>query len=155
MLPLTEAQREALAELCRRYGVARLDLFGSAAAGSVDPARSDLDFLVEFRKGPAMNLADQYFGLLAALEQLFGRKVDLLTPRSLRNPYFIREVEKLMQPGTSALFVLDHASDMDVILHRIQGLGGTVLKTNVDPDRAKLIQSTLAGAHSDSTRRGA
>ena len=59
---------------------------------------------------------------------------------------FVRDVERLMQPGTSALFVLDDAVDMEVILHAIQGLGGTVLKTNVDPERAKLIQSTLGGA---------
>jgi uncharacterized membrane protein len=57
---------------------------------------------------------------------------------------FVREVERLMQPGTSALFMLDDAGDMEVILHRIQGLGGTVLRTNVDPERARLIQSTLA-----------
>jgi uncharacterized membrane protein len=58
---------------------------------------------------------------------------------------FIQDVEKLMRPGTSALFVLDEEGDMDVILHTIRGLGGTVLKTNVDLERAKLIQSTLAG----------
>jgi len=57
---------------------------------------------------------------------------------------FIREVTSLMKPGTSALFVLDDGGDMDVILHTIQGLGGTVLRTNVDLERAKLIQSTLA-----------
>jgi uncharacterized membrane protein len=59
---------------------------------------------------------------------------------------FIGEVEGLMKPGTSALFVLDEAGDMDMILNRIHGLGGTVLKTNVDLERAKLIQSTLAAA---------
>jgi uncharacterized membrane protein len=58
---------------------------------------------------------------------------------------FVREIERLMRPGTSALFVLDDAGDMEVILHAIRGLGGTVLKTNVDRERAKLIQSTLAG----------
>jgi uncharacterized membrane protein len=57
---------------------------------------------------------------------------------------FITEVKGLMKPGTSAIFVLDHEGDMDVILHRIRGLGGTVLKTNVDLERARLIQSTLA-----------
>ena len=62
---------------------------------------------------------------------------------------FIREVEGLMKPGTSALFVLDDQGDMEVILHKIRGLGGTVLKTNVDLDRAKLIQSTLATASAD------
>jgi uncharacterized membrane protein len=57
---------------------------------------------------------------------------------------FVREVEGLMKPGTSALFVLDDQGDLGVILHAIRGLGGTVLKTNVDLERAKLIQSTLA-----------
>jgi uncharacterized membrane protein len=59
---------------------------------------------------------------------------------------FVTEVKKLMRPGTSALFVLDHQGDMEVILHGIRGLGGTVLKTNVDVERARLIQSTLAAA---------
>jgi uncharacterized membrane protein len=59
---------------------------------------------------------------------------------------FIREVEALMQPGTSALFVLDQEGDMDAILQGIRGLGGTVIKSNVDVARARLIQSTLAEA---------
>jgi uncharacterized membrane protein len=57
---------------------------------------------------------------------------------------FILNVAGLMKPGTCALFVLDSEGDMEVILHGIRGLGGTVLKTNVDLERAKLIQSTLA-----------
>jgi uncharacterized membrane protein len=59
---------------------------------------------------------------------------------------FIRDVEAMMKPGTSALFVLDDEVDMEMILHKIQGLGGSVLKTNVDLERAKLVQSTLAAA---------
>jgi uncharacterized membrane protein len=57
---------------------------------------------------------------------------------------FVQDVEGLMKPGTSALFVLDDEGDMEMIMHTIRGLGGTVLKTNVDLERAKLIQSTLA-----------
>jgi uncharacterized membrane protein len=64
---------------------------------------------------------------------------------------FIRDVEAMMKPGTSALFVLDDEGDMEVILHKIRGLGGTVLKTNVDLERAKLIQTTLAAASDDKT----
>jgi uncharacterized membrane protein len=59
---------------------------------------------------------------------------------------FVREVEGHLKPGTSALFVLDNEGDMEMILHAIRGLGGTVLRTNVDLARAKLIQSTLADA---------
>jgi uncharacterized membrane protein len=65
---------------------------------------------------------------------------------------FVREVEGLMRPGTSALFVLDSEGDMEVILHAIRGLGGTVLRSNVDLERAKLIQSTLAAASADTSK---
>ena len=60
--------------------------------------------------------------------------------------HFVREVECLIKPGTSVLFVLDEAGNMDAILRGIRGLGGRVLKTNVDLERARLIQSTLAAA---------
>jgi len=59
-----------------------------------------------------------------------------------------------MKPGKSALLVLDNEGDMEVILHKIRGLGGTVLKTNVDLERAKLIQSTLAAAAADAVESG-
>jgi uncharacterized membrane protein len=62
---------------------------------------------------------------------------------------FIREVEELIKPGTSTLFVLDREGDMPAILQGIRGLGGTVLKTNVDLERARLIQSTLAAASAE------
>ena len=96
MIPSIEAKRDALAELCLQYQVRSLEIFGSAAT---DEQRddSDLDFLVDFRPTDSMSLADQYFGLLEALETLFHRKVDLLTRRSLRNPYFVESVEKTRQ----------------------------------------------------------
>ena len=96
MIPSIEAKRDALAELCLQYQVRSLQVIGSAATGKLR-ADSDLDFLVDFRPTDSMSLADQYFGLLEALEELFGRKVDLLTRRSLRNPYFVDSVEKTRQ----------------------------------------------------------
>jgi uncharacterized membrane protein len=68
------------------------------------------------------------------------------------SPDFIREVEGLMKPGTSALFVLDDVGDLEAVLHTLRGLGGTVLKTNVDLERARLIQSTLAAARADESK---
>ena len=59
---------------------------------------------------------------------------------------FIREVEVLMKPGTCALFVLEQEGDLAAMLKGTEGLGGTVLKTNVNVERARLIQSTLAAA---------
>jgi uncharacterized membrane protein len=67
---------------------------------------------------------------------------------------FVRDVQGLMKPGTSAMFVLDCEGDMDVILHTIRGLGGTVLKTNVDVERARLIQATLAAPSARTSKAG-
>jgi uncharacterized membrane protein len=57
---------------------------------------------------------------------------------------FVRDLAGLIKPGTSVLFVLDDGGDIDAILPAIRGMGGTVLKTNVDLERAKLVQSALA-----------
>ena len=81
------ARLPEIAALCRRCGVRRLDLFGSAVTGRFDPARSDLDFLVEFDERPADRRPSPYFRLLEALEALFQRKVDLVSRRALENPY--------------------------------------------------------------------
>ena len=72
-------KREELIALCRRYGVARLEVFGSAARGAdFDPARSDADFLVEFKPESGLSPLEQFFGLADALEHLLGRPVDLV-----------------------------------------------------------------------------
>ena len=85
---------DALPELCRRFRVRRLDLFGSAATGrGFDPARSDLDFLVAFEPLPPVDYADAYFGLREALEALSGRPVDLVTEAALENPHLRQRVD--------------------------------------------------------------
>ena len=83
-------------ELCRRYGVARLELFGSATTDAFDPERSDLDFLVDFDESPA-NLFHRYFGLKESLEALYERRIDLVMITALQNPYFIASVNKTRQ----------------------------------------------------------
>lgn len=92
MISLIEEKRGMLEEVCRRYHVERLEVFGSAAVGEFRPDASDLDFLVAFRRSSDMNLADQYFGLWEDLRNLFGRDVDLIIERSMKNPYFIKAV---------------------------------------------------------------
>jgi predicted nucleotidyltransferase len=87
-------KREEIAELCRRHRVRRLALFGSAVGEGFDPERSDLDFLVEFKLLPPGTYADTYFGLLEALQQLFGRPVDLVDDSAIKNPYFRESVER-------------------------------------------------------------
>lgn len=53
-----------LKQLCLRYNVLRLDLFGSSATSRYRPEKSDLDFIVEFQPLPGSAYADTYFGLL-------------------------------------------------------------------------------------------
>lgn len=78
--------RQVVSPLCRQFGVRRLDAFGSIARGSASSS-SDVDLLVEFRD-PDRSPAKRFFGLLHRLEDVFGRRVDLLTAEGLRNPYF-------------------------------------------------------------------
>jgi uncharacterized membrane protein len=65
---------------------------------------------------------------------------------------FVNEVQALLMPGSSALFILDREGDDTALLQGIRGLGGTVLKTNVDLERAKLIQATLVAAQAEDRR---
>lgn len=86
---------EALAGVCRRFGVARLELFGSACTDQFDAGRSDIDFLVEFLPntdlGPWLSRLSE---LKAALGRLYGRPVDLVMSSALRDPWFSRETAK-------------------------------------------------------------
>ena len=81
-------------ELCRRFRVLRLEIFGSAAAGRFHAEISDLDFLVEFEPPTGPGYADRCFGLLESLEALFARPVDLVVASTINNPYFRQSVDK-------------------------------------------------------------
>lgn len=94
MIELVKQHRGTLEALCRKYSVARLELFGSAAEGTFDPENSDLDFLVQFLPLEQGRYADAYFGLLFDLEDLLGRPVDLVMPEAIRNPYFLKAVNR-------------------------------------------------------------
>ena len=87
-----DLHHEEVAQLCRRSGARRLDVFGSAIRDDFDPDRSDLDFLVEFDDVPPARYAQAYFTLKEGLEKLFGRPVDLVTGSSLANPYFRQRI---------------------------------------------------------------
>jgi predicted nucleotidyltransferase len=88
MLPIIEQHRSHITQLCRRHGVRRLDLFGSAATGTFADGCSDLDFLVDFLESKPQGAADRYFGLLDGLQEVLGRTVDLVMRNAIRNPYF-------------------------------------------------------------------
>jgi uncharacterized protein len=95
MIPLLEKKHLAMEELCRKYRVTRLEVFGSAAGDSFDPERSDIDFLVEFQIGSNLGpWMAKYFDFQNELENLLGCKVDLVMESALKNPYFIKEANR-------------------------------------------------------------
>jgi predicted nucleotidyltransferase len=93
--PLIEEHREAIRALAHEYGVARLEVFGSVCTPDWDPARSDVDFLVEYPEDYDFGLwLTRFFALEEALAELLGRDVDLVMTSALRNRWFNREAAK-------------------------------------------------------------
>ncbi len=98
-VPRILAERRAeIGALCARFGVKRLELFGSAARGEFEPGASDYDFLVELDADAPGSRAERLIGLAEGLEALLGTHVDLVNPRYIRNPYFAAEVERSRVP---------------------------------------------------------
>ena len=89
-----ESKREELARVCAKHRVKRLELFGSAAKGGFDASASDLDFLVTFESLRPSEHAESFFGLQEELEALFGRAVELVEASAVRNPYFLKAMER-------------------------------------------------------------
>jgi predicted nucleotidyltransferase len=97
MTDLIDRHRNAIGELCRRFGVDRLYVFGSAAAGEFRPS-SDVDLVVCMTdRAPTGAYADRFLDLADALEHLFGRRVDLVSEQAMKNPFFRRQVEATRQ----------------------------------------------------------
>ena len=94
MIGAVAEQAAELESLCHHFHVRRLALFGSAAEGTYDSDRSDLDFLVEFQPAAFDDYANAYFGLLEALERLFEGPVDLVVRSAIKNPYFLHSVDE-------------------------------------------------------------
>ena len=94
MIEPIDKHRTDLHELCRKYHVKSQELFGSAVDGTWDADRSDLDFLVDFLPEASERSFWGIFDLREELEDLFGRKVDLVMPSAVRNPYLQRAIDK-------------------------------------------------------------
>lgn len=93
--PSIAAKRSQIAEICRRFHVRRLEVFGSAArADDFDETRSDADFLVELAADAPMGLFNAYFGLKHELQALLGREVDLVSPSAVENPFVRATIDR-------------------------------------------------------------
>jgi uncharacterized protein len=84
---------EALKELCKKCDVKTMYVFGSVCLDRFDEI-SDIDVLISFKDISIEKYTDNYFELHYRLDELFNRKVDLLTENSLSNPYFIESIEE-------------------------------------------------------------
>lgn len=98
MHPLLANKLPELREVCIRRAVRRLDIYGSALRDDFDPARSDLDFVVEFAPMPPHAHKEAYFGLLEDLRRLFGDRIDLAELEGVRNPFIRAEIERSRTP---------------------------------------------------------
>lgn len=94
MTGVLENNLGAIAEVCARHGVVRLDAFGSALRDDFRPDESDLDLLVEFAPMEPYARVDAYFGMLEELRALLGLEVDLVMAGAVKNPYIARDIER-------------------------------------------------------------
>ena len=94
MTSVLENKRQAIAELCQRFGVVRLHAFGSALRDDFRPGESDLDLLVEFGPMEPYARVDAYFGMLEELRALFGLEIDLVMAGAVKNPYIARDIDR-------------------------------------------------------------
>ena len=89
-----EARLPQIEELCRRYGVVMLELFGSAAGPNFDESSSDFDFVATFSEiDPGTDYGWRFLEFSIALERLLGRPVDVITPESIQSPHFKSAVD--------------------------------------------------------------
>lgn len=80
--------------ICRNHGVKKLYAFGSGVEGRFDHLKSDFDFLVEMIPEDPLEKGDLLISLWSALESFFNRKIDLMTPESLKNPWLKESIQK-------------------------------------------------------------
>lgn len=88
-----EELKATLPAICKQYQIAYVDVYGSTATNN-QTENSDIDLVIEFEEPRDRNTSKRFFGFLHALEDHYHRKIDLLTEKSLKNPYFVREISK-------------------------------------------------------------
>ena len=94
MTGVLENKLKAIAEVCVRHRVVRLDAFGSALRDDFRPGESDLDLLVEFAPMEPYARVDAYFGMLEELRAMLGLEIDLVMAGAVKNPYIARDIER-------------------------------------------------------------
>ena len=95
MIELIRNHKEKIANLCHQYNVKHLELIGSALNEDYfDPQTSDIDFIVEFLPSEPSQHSRAYFALLEKLQDMFGRKIDLVEIKAITNPYLLESINQ-------------------------------------------------------------
>lgn len=92
-MKLIENQMENLKNLCDKYHVDRMYLFGSALNSNFN-SESDIDFLVKFKPIDLAKYFENYMDFKENLKMLLGREIDLVEEQALKNPILINSIDK-------------------------------------------------------------
>ncbi len=94
MHAILENKRDDLKNICQKLKIKRLYVFGSIVSDKFNE-ESDIDFLISFADSLTIEeYTDNYFSLHYQLRAIFNREIDIITERSLSNPYFIESINE-------------------------------------------------------------
>jgi len=97
MQPIIENNRQKIAQICKDLNIKTLHVFGSVTTNRFNK-ENDIDFLLSFPENISIEeYTDNYFELHYKLRELLNREIDIVTERSLSNPYFIESVNETKQ----------------------------------------------------------
>lgn len=91
---LPQVDREKIIELFRKSKVAKAFLFGSITTQEFQTEKSDIDIIIELEEMPSLEKGETLMNLWEQLEKIFERKVDLITDKPIKNPYFKKAIER-------------------------------------------------------------
>ncbi len=91
-MKLIELNIERIKQLCQKYKVKNLAVFGSILTANFNN-ESDIDFIVDIEDNDPLSYSDKYFELKFALEKLLKRTIDLLEERALKNPMLKSQID--------------------------------------------------------------
>ncbi len=95
MQPIIENRKEEIKDLCRKLKIKKLYAFGSVVSKNTFTDNSDIDFLISFIDDISLDeYSETYFQLHYQLRELLNRDIDIVTERSLSNPYSIESINR-------------------------------------------------------------